>query len=284
MPAVPYMNDLQKLIVWTGRLVPLSVRERIIGDGYRPSWISTAIHSVLNRASREKYPTLECGGLLTGYRMKLEWARFRCFAYGSWEPELVALVAKKVQPGFRVVDIGAHIGYYTLLLSRLVGANGRVYSFEPVPTNFEFLSENVRLNNCTNVEPVNRAVVDAHQQIHFDIREGDPLPIDVCFADPNSRGNLVVEGVSLDEYFLARPEKIDFVKVDAESAEDKVLDGARSVIARDHPSILMEVHHFDGKLESRVTPAKLRELGYRVEQLDRGPLTSHFWAEWPEPN
>jgi FkbM family methyltransferase len=278
------MNELQKLIVWTGRLVPLSVRERIIGDGYRPSWISTAIHSVLNRASGEKYPILDCGGLLTGYRMKLEWARFRCFSYGSWEPELVALVAKKIQPGFRVVDIGAHIGYYTLLLSRLVGANGRVYSFEPVPTNFEFLSENVRLNDCANVEPINRAVVDVQQQIHFDIRQGDPLPIDVCFADSNSRGDLVVEGVSLDEYFLPRAGRIDFLKVDAESAEDKVLDGAHGLIARDHPSILMEVHHFDGNLESRVTPAKLRELGYRVEHLDRGPLNSHFWAEWPEPS
>lgn len=138
------MNDSQKLIVWSGRIVPLSVRERIIGDGYRPSWISTAIHSVLNRAAGEKYLILERGGLLTGYRMKSEWARFRCFADGSWESEIVALVAKKFQPGFQVVEIGAHIGYYTLLLSRLVGANGRVYSFEPVPTNFEFLSYNVR--------------------------------------------------------------------------------------------------------------------------------------------
>lgn len=134
------------------------------------------------------------------------------------------------------------------------------------------------------MEPLNRAIAGSHQQSHFYIREGDPLPIDDCFADPNGRGNLVVEDVSLDEYFLARSEKIDFVKVDAESAEDKVLDGAHGLIARDFPSILMEVLHFDGTLELRVTPAKLRELGYHVEQLDRGPLTSHFWAEWPELN
>ncbi len=278
------VNELQKLIVWTGRLVPLSVRERVIGNGYQPSWLSTAIHSVLNRASAQKYPVLDCGGPLAGYRMKLEWARFRCFAYGSWEPDLVALVSKKVRPGFRVVDIGAHIGYYTLLLSRLVGANGHVFSFEPVSTNFEFLSENVRLNNCTNVEPINRAVVDVHQQIRFDIPENDQLPVAVSFADPNSRGTFTVEGISLDEFFLDSPEKVDFLKVDAESAEDQVLDGARGLIARDHPSILMEVHHFDGNLEARVTPSKLRELGYRVQQLDHEQLTSHFWAEWPEPN
>lgn len=201
------MNELQRLIVWTGRLVPLRLRETIIGDSYRPSWISTAIHSILNRASYEKYPILECGGPLAGYRMKLEWARFRCFTYGSWESELVTLVSQKVQPGFWVVDIGAHIGYYTLLLSRLVGADGRVFCFEPVPTNFEFLSENVRLNHCTNVEPVNRAVLDVHQQVHFDVREDDSLPIDVCFANPNSHGKLVVDGVSLDEFFLARPRR-----------------------------------------------------------------------------
>ena len=55
--------------------------------------------------------------------MKVEWARYRCFAYGSWEPELIQLVSKTVKSGFTIVDIGAHIGYYSLLFSRLVGAD-----------------------------------------------------------------------------------------------------------------------------------------------------------------
>jgi FkbM family methyltransferase len=274
------VSKLQELIVKTGRLVPLAVRNRMVGDGFRPSWLSTKIHGALNRAAAEKFPVLNCGGHLAGYRMRVEWNRHRCFAYGSWESDIVALLAANVRPGWHAADIGAHIGYYTLLLSRLVGARGRVFSFEPVPANFDFLCENVGLNNCANVETVQCAIVDIRQKIKFDIPEGDPLPGTVSFASSDSRGRITAEGMSLDDFFLGRPEKMDFLKVDVEGAEDKVLDGARGLIARDHPSILTEVHHFDGNLSARVTPSKLRELGYRVKQLDHSQLTSHFWAEW----
>jgi FkbM family methyltransferase len=276
------MPDLKKLIVAAGRLVPLGIRQRVIGDGYRPSWTSTTIHSILNHLSSEKYPVVACGGALKGYRMRVEWARYRCFAYGSWEPELIQLVSKTVKSGFTVIDIGAHIGYYTLLFSRLVGPTGHVVAFEPVPRNFEFLSENLKLNSCTNVEPVNRAVLDRREQICIEIPKNDPLPVGVSFANPNIKGDVIVEAVSLDDYVLGRTKRVDFIKVDAEGAEDKVLDGARALIERDHPLIMMEVHHFDGRLETSSVPARLVDMGYRLEQTDRGYLTSHFWATWPD--
>lgn len=276
------MPDLKKLIVAAGRLVPLGIRQRVIGDGYRPSWTSTTIHSILNRLSSEKYPVVSCGGALKGYRMKVEWARYRCFAYGSWEPELIQLVSKTVKSGFTIVDIGAHIGYYSLLFSRLVGPTGHVIAFEPVPKNFEFLCENIKLNNCTNVEVENRAVLDHSQRIRIEIPENDPLPVGVSFANPDDKGDVIVEAVSLDDVVLGRTRRVDFLKVDAEGAEDKVLDGARALIKRDHPIIMMEVHHFDGRLENSTVPAKLVSMGYHLEQIDRGFITSHFWATWPD--
>jgi FkbM family methyltransferase len=276
------VSDWNKLIVAAGRRVPLKLRERIIGDAYRPSWASTTIHSFLNRLSSEKYPVLSCGGALKGFRMKLEWARYRCFAYGSWEPELTELVCKTVKSGFTVIDIGAHIGYYTLLFSRLVGPTGHVVAFEPVPKNFEFLSENLKLNSCTNVEPVNRAVLDRREQICIEIPKNDPLPVGVSFANPNIKGDVIVEAVSLDDYLLKRTKRVNFLKVDAEGAEDKVLDGARALIERDHPLIMMEVHHFDGRLETSSVPSRLVSMGYHLEQIDRGYITSHFWAIWPD--
>jgi FkbM family methyltransferase len=276
------VSDWRKLIVAAGRHVPLKLRERIIGDAYRPSWVSTTIHSFLNRLSSEQYPVLPCGGALRGFRMKLEWARYRCFAYGSWEPELTQLVSKTVKSGFTVVDVGAHIGYYTLLFSRLVGPTGHVVAFEPVPKNFEFLSENLRLNRCTNVEPVNRAVLDRREQLCIEMPKNDPLPVGVSFANSNNQGDVIVEAVSLDEYLLEQTKRVDFLKVDAEGAEDRVLDGARALIERDHPVIMMEVHHFDGRLEASSVPAKLVSMGYELKQIDRGYITSHFWAIWTD--
>jgi FkbM family methyltransferase len=216
--------------------------------------------------------------------MRVEWARYRCFAYGSWEPELTELVSRTMKSGFTVVDVGAHIGYYSLLFSRLVGPTGHVIAFEPVPNNFKFLCENLELNTCTNVEPVNRAVLDRHEQICIEMQENDPLPVGVSFANPENKGNVIVEAISLDDSVLRRTKRVDFLKVDAEEAEDKVLDGARSLIERDHPLIMMEVHHFDGRLENSTVPAKLTGLGYRLQQIDRGFLTSHFWATWTDPS
>ena len=276
------MSDpIKRAIIRAGKFIPPSLRNRIIGQSYAPSRFASVIHSILNKLPGEKYPVIACGGLLEGYRMRVEWARYRCFAYGNWEPELRELVKANVRNGSIAVDVGAHIGYYSLLLSRLVGPTGQVYSFEPVPPNFSFLTENLKMNGCANVEAVNRAVLDRQTQIRVDLPEGDPLPIGVSFADASQAGSVKVETVSLDEYLLARTLKVDFLKVDAECAEDMVLTGARRLIARDRPSILMEVHHFDGDREKSPVPRHMREMGYRVNQVAECPVVSHYWAEWP---
>jgi len=274
-------DSFKDLIIAAGKLVPSGLRKRITGDGYAPTWLATAIHSALNRLPGDKYPVISCGGPLTGYRMKVEWDRYRCFAYGNWEPEIRELVIKNIQPGSVAVDVGAHIGYYSLLFSRLVGPAGKVYSFEPMPSNFSFLSENLRMNKCANVEAVNRAVLDAQRQIRIDAPKDDPLPIGVSFANPANEGTIVVDTVSLDEYLLPRTARVDFLKVDAESAEEMVLAGARALIQRDHPRILIEVHHFDGDRTISPVPRQIGEIGYTVTKVAESPVVSHYWAEWP---
>jgi FkbM family methyltransferase len=271
-------SNMQKLIVGAGRILPLKLRQKIIGDPSEPSWISTAMHSTINRLGSEKYPIVRCGGALKGFRMRLDWARYRSFAYGSWEPELVELISHNVTRGCTAVDVGAHIGYYTLLLSRVVGPAGQVFSFEPLPTNFECLCENLRLNKCDNVNAVNKAVLDGRRQIHVQLDEDDRLPVDVSLATPGDVGDLILASVSIDDFLISQTKKVDFLKVDAEATEDKVLAGAQALISRDHPLILIEVHHFDGHLESSPVPERLRSMGYNLEQIDHERFTSHFWA------
>jgi len=274
-------DSIKQKIVSAGKLIPPGIRNKIIGRSYQPSRFALALHAILNKLPGEKYPIVACGGLLEGYRMRIEWARYRCFAYGNWEPELRDLVKAELKPGDVVADVGAHIGYYSLLFSRLVGPQGNVFSFEPVPQNFAFLTENLRLNSCSNVEPVNRAVLDRQTQIRIDLPEDDPLPIGVSFVTPSDKGSVLVDSVSLDDYLLAKTGRVDFLKVDAECAEDLVLVGARHLIDRDHPRILMEVHHFDSDRDKSGVPQQMREMGYRVKQVADCPVVSHFWAEWP---
>ncbi|MGC2280676.1 MAG: hypothetical protein WA603_11710, partial [Candidatus Acidiferrales bacterium] len=75
--------------------------------------------------------------------MRVDWQIHRSFAYGTWEPEVVQAVQQEVTAGMNVLDLGAQSGFYTLLLSRLVGPEGRVFAFEPLPANFRLLDENV---------------------------------------------------------------------------------------------------------------------------------------------
>jgi tRNA G37 N-methylase Trm5 len=70
---------------------------------------------------------------------------------GSFEPAETELMRQRVRPGATVLDIGANIGYFTLLMARCVGPSGHVYAFEPEPKNFELLQHNVRRNNYANV-------------------------------------------------------------------------------------------------------------------------------------
>ena len=79
---------------------------------------------------------------------------------GCFEPFQTELVVNEVRPGDVAIDLGAHIGYYTLLLARLVGPTGRVLAFEPDPDNFALLSRNVEMNGYANVELFNAAASD----------------------------------------------------------------------------------------------------------------------------
>ena len=73
---------------------------------------------------------------------------------GTYEPEQTRAFEELVKPGDTVLDVGAHVGYYTLLSSVLVGASGRVFAFEPNPRNYHYLDQHVYLNRCRNVTTV----------------------------------------------------------------------------------------------------------------------------------
>src|ERR1700674_193031 len=79
------------------------------------------------------------------------------YATGIYEPIETEIVKREVRSGEVVLDIGAHIGYYTLLFARLVGESGRVFAFEPDPANFAILSSNVAVNAYENVTLIRSA-------------------------------------------------------------------------------------------------------------------------------
>jgi FkbM family methyltransferase len=282
MPARSTSGSLGQVVMGLADLVPKRVKTLVLGKNERPSWLANKIHSVLDRVPVERYPCLECTGVLKGYRMRIDWQRHRGFIYGTWEPDVVSAMSEMVRPGWVAVDVGAHIGYFALILARLVGPEGFVFAFEPVPGNFHALEENLSLNQIAHVQAINKAVFDKSGQLELNVLDGAGLPDHASIDGSRGVRSVTVESISLDEFFAQRKRPINFLKMDVEGAEGSVLQGARKLIETDHPLMEIEIHYFDGHPENNPVPQMLRDWGCQIRWIDQSEnWTSHLLAVWP---
>jgi FkbM family methyltransferase len=259
-------------------LCPRKAKELLLGSPSHPSWFANSVHMVLNQLPGDRVACFPCHSQLQGYRMKIDWQRHRSFLAGTWEPAVVNAVTKVVKPGSYAVDIGAHIGFYTLLLAKLVGRRGRVLAFEPLPWNFSVLAENIKINDCKQVNLINKAVLDRRCELTANMYNEGPLPGSVSFSTADQMDLTRVEAVSLDDILQNDGQAVEFLKVDVEGAELLVLKGAARTIEKNHPAIVIEVHHFESSPDDSPVILQLSEWGYRTRWLDRGQLTSHLLA------
>jgi len=181
---------------------------------------------------------------------------------GTYESEQTRLFERMVAPGGAVLDLGAHLGYYTLLASRLVGGAGRVYSFEPDPKNAWYLRRHARLNGCRNVAVEESAVCDRPGSIRFQQGRGTGT------GRVDDAGTLQVRAVRLDDFVEERGIRPAVVKIDVEGAEAAVLEGAREVLHLHRPLLFLSTH------DSGVHHACERLLAscdYRLHPIRGGP-------------
>lgn len=162
----------------------------------------------------------------------------------KYEPAECALFAKLVEPGMTFFDVGAHVGYYTLLAARLVGDAGRVVSFEPDARNFELLAENVRRNALTNVEVANMAVAAREGELQL-YRDPDWAG-DHRIHAVSGRESVAVRCTTLDGY-AARHGAPDVIKMDVQGAEGEVLAGMRDIL-RESPPVAIVAEFWPAEL------------------------------------
>jgi FkbM family methyltransferase len=195
------------------------------------------------------------------------WWAWRAEA-GTWEPEVLRFFADSLRPGDDVLDIGAHVGAYTLLASRLVGDGGRVFAFEPDPAARGALERNIRANGAHNVTVVPSAVTghDGTVWLQSDL-VGDST------THVSTEGGFVeVEAVTLASFCGRLGLSPSVIKVDVEGGEAGVLaDGARALLGRTR-AVVVEVHEPALRSQGIDAEAFLRELGSwgkRVVELER---------------
>src|SRR3990167_1916537 len=120
--------------------------------------------------------------------------------YGIYEEYETELIQKEIQKGDVVLDIGANIGYYTLIFAKLVGENGKVFAFEPDPTNFDLLKQNVENNGYKNVVLDRKSVSDKNGRLKLFLSE-DNLADHRIYDSKDGRRFVEIESVKLDDYF-----------------------------------------------------------------------------------
>jgi len=147
---------------------------------------------------------------------------------GVYEPFETKIVKGLIRKGDVVLDIGANIGYYTLLFAKLVGKNGRVIAFEPEPDNFAILKKNITLNNYKNIEAFQKAVSDRTEKIKLFLHKTAKTQHSIYSSTENDRA-IEVESVKLDDVI---DEKIDFVKIDAEGAKGLIINGMANLLRK----------------------------------------------------
>jgi FkbM family methyltransferase len=183
---------------------------------------------------------------------------------GSYEMEKQLAFGRDVKPADVVYDIGANVGFYTLLASRLVGTAGHVYAFEPLPRNLALLRKHVAINNLSNVTVLPQAVSDKPGEALFSTN-ADPAQNGLT-----DQGDIRVQVTAID-FLLDRgeikPPKL--MKIDVEGAEAMVLRGAAKAIATHHPTIYLATHNDDVHRECLQI---LRGHDYTLSSMDAEPL------------
>ena len=210
--------------------------------------------------------------------MCIDWNIYRSFVYGTWEPKLIGVVADIVKEGMTVIDVGAHIGYYSLYFAKCVGPAGRVFSFEPVPENLELLRKNIQLNQISWIQTFSNAVYSCEKEVSIAVPEDSPNAGGGSVVQDRGSRHFSVAAVTLDSFCSSAGVRPDVIKMDVEGAEYDVLLGARNTIEWFGPKLLVELHHFDGDASAHPVPELLRSYGYEVNWIERWELTSHILA------
>jgi len=236
-----------------------------IGTGIGRSRPIGAIYRYI--ASNLIIPKEEATIYVNGYQMfthsdkkGIEGIAHELLLTGTYEEYTSSVFKQYVKSGMVVLDIGANIGYFTLLAASLVGDSGKVFAFEPELKNYSLLSKNIEINGYKNVIAVPKAVSDkvGELQLFLDREESGGHSLFKASAirgNENSIEAITVNTTSIDEFFGDSGQVVDIIKIDIEGAEVMALNGMQNTINKSK----------NIKLFSEFTPHKLKNAGNSAE-------------------
>jgi len=194
-----------------------------------------------------------------------------------WEFEESKFLKSYVKEDMQIVDIGANIGYFTLLFSKWVGQNGKIFSFEPEPENFTILQKNIIANQCRNVLSYQQAISDSSNSEFLYLSQTNPgdhrITSFYAYEHDEHRSKIKIDTTSLDSFFQSNS-KINLIKMDIEGAEGLALKGMTNLI-NENKKLSLYTEFWPYALEKSGTNPKefieqLTQFGFKIFIISDG--------------
>jgi FkbM family methyltransferase len=238
---------------------------------YRYEPVAKLIREGLNQAAPEGISEVRiAAGGNKGKLMLLDLKSEKDYWLGTFEPELQDAILDLVNPGQIIYDIGANIGFITLLFANRIGSKGHIFAFEALLTNVDRLKNNIKINNLgDSVTVVQAAVQDRAGKTEFLI--GPSTGMGKVAGSAGRSGvkydsSILVDGLSIDDFIeVAGNPSPDIVKIDVEGGEVLALPGMVKLLQKHRPILLIELH---GNKAAQVTWELLNQKQYRICKME----------------
>ncbi len=250
------------LAAFAAKILPNSFKQAL----YKFKPLARLIRGGLNRAAPIGLTEVKvAAGDLAGYTILLDMQIDKDYWLGTYEPELQSALHELIPAGAVIFDVGANIGYVSLLLAKAAGPTGKVFAFEALPSNVEQLRRNVELNGMgARITVVAEAVTQAPGPVRFLVHASGGMGKAAGSAGRNDKyqSEVTVPGISLDEFVYRQGNPLpQVVKMDIEGGEVLALPGMKRLLAEARPLMLMELH---GPESSWVAWETLTAAGYEI--------------------
>jgi len=190
---------------------------------------------------------------------------------GIHEPIETGIINREIQKGDIVLDIGANIGYYTLIAARLVGPEGKVFAFEPDPMNFNLLKKNVEMNGYRNVVLVNKAVASKTEKLRLFLSEENKADHRI-YDSHDGRLSIEIDAIRMDDFLADSDGRIDFIKMDIQGAEGGAVQGMPILLEKNRRLKMVTEFWPFGLKQFGVEPSEYIELfvkhGFVLYEID----------------
>lgn len=262
------MKYYLRLAAWAARILPPAVKNWF----YRFPPLAKILRQSLNRAAPAGMTEVSiAAGNLADFKMVLNLKTEKDYWLGTYEATLQAALRELVRQGMVLYDIGANIGYISLMMAGLSGKEGKVFSFEALPANLRRLKENISLNNMDSIIQVHpKAVIDMTRPVRFLAHSSTSMGKAAGSAGRAEEYDqeITVRGLALDDFvYKQKQPSPELIKMDIEGGEGLAVKGMKRLLKDRKPILLIELH---GEEAAKAVWDALTEAEYSIMEMRTG--------------